>query len=69
MVKEPAPRLITQAPACSKLPMCGSAMMTPRPAFRLANSSASPSALTCMPDMIRATGMTGSRNVSSQYLA
>ncbi len=69
MVNVPAPRWTTQPPACSKLPMCGSAMTAPRPDFRFANSSASPSALMCIPDTIRSIGITGSRNTSSQYRA
>src|SRR5580693_7202438 len=69
VVNEPAPRATTQAPACSKLPMCGSAMTTPRPAFRLANRACSPAGSMCIPDTIRSTGMAGSRNTSSQYRA
>ena len=69
VVNEPAPRATTQAPACSKLPMCGRARTTPRPAFRWPNIAASPAGLMCIPDRIRSTGMTGSRNTSSQYRA
>ena len=69
VVNEPAPTATTQAPACSKLPMCGSAMITPRPAFRFANRASFPAASMCIPDTSRSTGITGSRNVSSQYRA
>ena len=69
MVNFPAPRAMTQAPACSKLPMCGSAMITPRPAFRLANSVASFGPWKRIPDTSRSVGVTDSRKTSSQYLA
>ncbi len=69
MVNEPAPAATTQAPACSKLPMCGSAMITPRPRFRFANMASSPAGLMCIPERIRSMGITGSRNASSQYRA
>jgi hypothetical protein len=49
--------------------MCGSAMITPRPAFRLANIVASFGPWKRIPDTSRSTGVTGSRNASSQYLA
>ena len=69
IVNVPAPRWTTHAPACSKLPMCGSETTAPRPAFRFANSSASPSGLMCIPVTSRSTGVTCSRNTSSQYRA
>ena len=56
-------------PACSKLPMCGSAMITPRPAFRWAKMVASFGPWKRMPDTSRSVGVTDSRNTSSQYLA
>ncbi len=69
MVNLPAPRPMTQAPACSKLPMCGSAMITPRPAFRQENSASSPGPWKRIPDTSRSVGVTDSLNTSSQYLA
>ncbi len=69
MVNFPAPRAMTQAPACSKLPMCGSAMITPRPAFRRASSVSSSGPWKRIPVTSRSVGVTGSRNTSSQYLA
>jgi len=69
VVNLPAPWAMTQTPAWSKLPMCGSAMITPRPAFRLANIVASFGPWKRIPDTSRSTGVTGSRNASSQYLA
>jgi hypothetical protein len=55
-----------QAPATSKLPMCGTAKTTPRPAARWAKAVLSPSPTVMVPATICSRLITGIRNTSSQ---
>ncbi len=66
VVNFPAPRSTIQAPACSQLPMCGNAKITPRPAAIWAKAVCS-SPVHRIRSRISSSPMTGSRKTSSQY--
>ena len=68
MVNDPAPVAMIQAPAWSQLPMCGSGDDDTAAGGQVA-SSVLDLAGRRMPPTSRSAGITGSRKISSQYLA